>query len=510
MHSNTARIAKNTLMLYFRQIVIMLVSLYTVRVVLNTLGAEDYGIYNIVAGVVVMFTFLNGAMTHATQRFLNFAMGQNDTEQVRNVFSISFVIHTLIAILVILLAETVGLWFFYTWLNIPLERQNAAFIVYQFSVVLMSINILLVPYRATIIAYEKMSFFALMSIIEVLLKLAVVFLLTLILFDKLVVYSFLILVIGFIIFFLHKIYCNKMFETAHFRYCNDKKLFQQLIEFSGWNVFGQIAIVSRSHGINVLLNIFYGVTLNAAMGISTQINTTIYTFVTNLQTAFRPQIIKSYAAKENDYFMKLIFQVSKVSFYLLFVICLPLFMNTDFVLKLWLKNVPEYTVIFTQLMLLNSLETSLTTPLMMSIHATGDIKRYQFIGSFLVFLNLPFSFLSLKIGFHPASVLVIKIAINVLTLIWRIYFSNRKVNLPIICYLHEVIIPIIIIATISGIVNMFLCVFFVEWTRLIASCVISITSTSCLAYAIGLNRQERVFLKNWIKKRLRLRQLGID
>ena len=499
MPSNTARIAKNTLMLYFRQIVIMLVSLYTVRVVLNTLGTEDYGIYNIVGGVVVMFSFLNGAMTSATQRFLNFAMGQNDIEQVRDVYSVSLIIHILIALTVIILAETVGLWFFYTWLKMPLDRRDIALIVYQFSIAVTIINIVLIPYRATIIAYEKMSFFALISIVEALLKLVVAFLLSIILLDKLMVYAFLIFSVSVITFFIHKIYCNKMFKTAHFKYCNDKKLFKQLADFSGWSIFGQVAVVCSSHGINVLINIFYGVTVNAALGIATQVNTTVFTFVTNFQTAFRPQIIKSFAAKNYDYFKQLIFQTSKISFYLLFFFELPLFINADFVLQLWLKNVPEYSVIFTRLMLLNSLESALAGPLIGSIQATGDIKKYQLIGSCFVFANLPLSLLLLWLKFKLVWVLYIKIGISLLLLIWRIIYLSIKVNLPIIDYIHKVILPVLIIAGGSTFITVSTYGLFINWTRLIFSCIISTVSICCLVYFIGLNKREKILLKNWVK-----------
>ena len=303
MPSNTARIAKNTLMLYFRQILIMLVGLYTVRIKLGILGIEDYGIYNIAGGVVAMLVFFNSAMTIATQRFLNFAMGQNDMEQARNVYSISLIVHILIALLVIILAETIGLWFFYTWLNIPPDRQSAAFIVYQFSVLTTVIGILQVPYNATIIAYEKMSFFAAVSIVDALFKLGVVFLLSIILFDKLVVYAFLVSIVVLVVFLINKIYCNKMFKIASFRYCKDKALFRQFVEFFGWNLFGQFAVMGRTHGINILINIFFGVTVNAAMGLANQVNSMVYTFVSNFQTAFKPQIVKSYAAKNYDYFI---------------------------------------------------------------------------------------------------------------------------------------------------------------------------------------------------------------
>jgi len=502
--ASNKRIAKNTLMLYLRQILVMLVSLYTVRVLLGILGVEDYGIYNVVGGLVVMFSFLNSAMTQATQRFLNFAMGQNDTEQVRNVYSISFLIHILIAVVVIILAETAGLWFFYNWLNIPIERQSAAFVAYQFSVVATAIGIFLVPYRATIIAYEKMSFFAMISIVEVFFKLGIVFLLPFIFFDKLTVYAFLVAIVGLVLFFLHKVYCNKMFETAHFRYCRDKQLFQHLIGFSGWLVFGQFANVCRNQGINVLINIFHGVILNAAMGIANQVNTAVYTFVTNFQTAVRPQIIKSYAAKEYDIFMQLIFRSSKASFYLLFLFFLPLYINADFVLQVWLKNnVPEYSIIFTRLILFYSLEIAIGYPLAMSVEATGNIKKYQIVVSSLIIINLPLSLLFLWLGFNPAWVLIIKIGLSFLVLVWRIFYSSKYLNLSIINFLREVIVPILVIAGVSSIVTTFLTNFFIDWTKLILSCIVSTISIGCLVYYVGINKQERVLLRNWINIKIK-------
>jgi O-antigen/teichoic acid export membrane protein len=438
-------------------------------------------------------------MTGATQRFLNYSMGQNDQEQLRNVYSTSLILHLIISVLIIFLAETIGLWFFYTWLNIPIERQSTAVIVYHFSVVTIAISILQVPYRALIIAYEKMSFFAFISIIEVLLKLAVVFLLSVILFDSLRLYSFLILIIGIIIFFIHKIYCNKKFVTVHFRYSKDKSLFRQLASFSGWSIFGQFADVSSSHGTNILVNIFFGVAVNAAMGIANQVNSAVYTFVSNFQTAFKPQIIKSYAAKNYDDFKLLIFQTSKISYFLLLLFVLPLYINADFVLSIWLKSVPLYAVVFTQLMLLNSLEIALTDPIWISLQATGNIKKDQLIFALIRFSNMPLSFLFLKIGFNPISVLIIRIILNIFVFLWRLYFLKNKIHLSLIKYLYEVIIPILIITSISAFITYFCKNFFVNWLRLIFSCFVSSICISCLVYFFGLTLKEKTLLKDWIK-----------
>ena len=500
MSSKTARIAKNTLMLYLRQIVIVLVNLYAVRVVLEILGAENFGIYSVVGGIVMLFTFLNVAMTNATQRFLNFALGQNDTEQTRNVYSASLVIHALIAVLLIILAQTVGLWFFHNWLSIPSERHAAAFVVYQFSIAAMAIGVLQVPYRATIIAHEKMSFFAMLSIVEAVLRLGIVFLLPVIIFDKLISYAVLIFITGIIIFLIHKIYCNKVFEIAHFRYCKDKELFRQLLSFSGWSVFGGAADISRAQGANILVNVFHGVTVNAAMGIAMQINSAVYQFVVNFQTAFNPQIVKSYSVKDYDYFMRLIFRAAKVSFCLLFFFVLPLYINADFVLQVWLNNVPGYTVAFTQLLLLSSLVHVIAGPLWMSIQATGNIKKYQIIISCLIFANLPISLLFLWIGFSPVWVLITRIGLDVLMLIWRIFFLSGRINLPILGFFREVIFPVVIVAIVSYFMTVFVYnLFSYGWGRLIVSCIVSTISIGCLMYWVGLKKHEKVQFQNWIK-----------
>jgi len=503
MPSNNARIAKNTILLYFRQILILLVSLYTVRVVLETLGVEDYGIFNVVSGVVLLFAFLPAAMASATRRFLNFALGQNDMEQARNVYSVSLILHALIAALIILLAQTVGLWFFHTWLNIPSERQAAAFIVYQLSIMITAMGVLQVPYNATIIAYEKMSFFAALSLIEVLLRLGIVFLLPLILLDKLIAYAAFICIAVIVIFLVHKIYCNRTFKIARFRYCTDKNLFGRLLGFFTWSAFGEVANVSRVHGTNMLVNIFHGVTVNAAMGIATQVNAAVYQFLSSFQTVFNPQIIKLYSAKEYDHFMRLVFRTSKISFCLLLFFVLPLYINAEFVLRLWLGNAPEYTVAFIHLVLSSSLLMAIAGPLLVSIQATGDIKKYQLITSCLIFANLPLSLFFLWIGFSPVWVLITRIGLDALILVWQIFFLGRKIKLPVRRFFCEVVVPIFIIMGTTILTTVFIYNLFIgEWSKLIASCIISTITIACLMYCIGLNKQEKILFWNWIRTKL--------
>ncbi len=334
MHSSkTKQIAKNTSLLYFRMLITMIVTLYTSRIVLNTLGIEDFGIYNIIGGVIILFTFLNVAMSNTTQRFLSFELGRNDMEQLKKTFSMSMTAHISIALIVFLLSETVGLWFINTQLNIPAERMNAANWVYQFSILTFVFQIIRVPYNASIIAYERMSFYAYISIIEVILKLAVVFLLQKGGFDKLIFYSILLFIVSIIILYAYKVYCNKKFKISRYYFFWDGSLYKNIMSFSGWSLMGSVASISANQGINILLNIFFGVAVNAAMGIANQVNGALNSFVVNFQTAFKPQIVKSYAEGDKKYLTQLILQTSKFSFFLFFIVSIPILLNTEFALK---------------------------------------------------------------------------------------------------------------------------------------------------------------------------------
>ena len=339
---NNKRIFKNTMMLYCRMLLMLFVSLYTSRITLSTLGIENFGIYNVVGGVVVLFSFLSSAMSSATQRFLNFELGKSDGQRVRQVFGMSLVVHAVIAIIVLFLAETIGLWFLNNKLNIPDSRMVAANWVYQLSIFGTIVGILRVPYNATIIAHERMSYYAYLGIAEAILKLVVVFTLTLVSVDKLILFAILLQSVSLLLLFVNVTYCVRKFNSAWPVFVKDRALFCDLISFSGWSLFGAVANVSRDQGVNVILNLFYGVTANAAMGVANQVNGAVYQFVSNFQVAFSPQIVKSYSAGERGYFNSLVFNASKYSFFLMWFLSLPVLVNTDFILNLWLKNPPEY------------------------------------------------------------------------------------------------------------------------------------------------------------------------
>lgn len=484
----------------------MVVSLYTSRVVLNTLGIEDYGIYNLVGGIVVLFSFINSAMASATQRFLNFEMAKKSEEAVRKVFSISMNAHILIAGIIIVLAETIGLWFLNNKLNIPVNRHYAANVVYQFSIFTFTFNILKVPYNASVIAYEKMSFYAWISIIEVILKLAVVFLLVLFLFDKLILYAILIFAVSILIFFTYRFYCRRMFTSCHYKFIHDRVLFKELLSFSGWSMFGNMALVGSNQGISMILNIFLGVTINAAMGIAAQVNAAVYSFVSNFQVAFKPQIVKTYATGDFLKHEKLIMQTSRLSYYLLFVLVLPVLFNTEEILIIWLKTLPEYAVEFTQIIIGISLIEALAGPFASSTSASGKIRNYQIIISFLLLLNLPLAYFLLLKGYSPINVIIGKAIITFLVFTVRIGFVYNRLDFSLLPYIKELIGKVFGVSIIA-----FAVLFFVKENifslhtqimDLIFFSSISVILSCLLIYGLGVSKSERRSINEFLKSKL--------
>jgi O-antigen/teichoic acid export membrane protein len=479
------------------------VSLYTSRIILNTLGVKDFGIYNIAGGVVILFSFLNSAMTSATQRFLNFVTGQNLNTEVNRVFSMSMTAHFSIALTVIVLSETVGLWFLNTQMNIPAERMNAANWVYQFSILTFCIQIIRVPYNASILAYEKMSFYAFVSIAEVTLKLVIVFLLLYFGWDKLKLYSVLTCGISFVILIFYKLYCNGAFTTCRYNFIWDIELYKKLMRFSGWSLFGSLANMGAQQGLNILLNIFYGVSVNAAMGIANQVSSAINGFVSNFQVAFNPQIIKSYALNDQKYFMNLIFQSSKFSYYLLFFLSLPILINTNFIFELWLKNVPEYSVTFCRLIILFMLIDAISAPLWMSVQATGNIRNYQILMGSLILLNLPLAYVALKMGCEPQSILIVRVIINLLTFFVRIFYLKPRIGLPTLRYIREVVLVVTLVSLMALPLPLLVNHYIFNLKGLITSTLVSLFSAGFFIYIIGLSKKERDFIFSFISSKVR-------
>lgn len=482
----------------------MLVTLYTSRIILNTLGIEDYGIYNVVGGVVFMFGFFDNAMSSATQRFLTYEIGKGDFRELKKTFNATQIIHIGIAAIIFILAETVGLWFVKTYLVIPSERIEAALMVYHFSVLSFMTTIIQVPYNAVIIAHERMNVYAYVSILEVSLKLLIALMLTWISFDKLKLYGILLLVVTLIVTSTYRIYARKNFKETKFEVVKDKELYKTLISYSSWNLFGALADVAQGQGVNILLNMFFGPVGNAARGIATQVQNAVNSFVSSFQIAVGPQIIKSYAEGEKAYMTSLIFGSAKFSFYLLFLIALPLMLEVNQILKLWLKIVPEYTSNFTILTLIFILFWPMSDPLMKAIHATGKIKTYQIITGTLRILIFPFTYLFFKLNFPAETTYIIAIIIEITVLYARLHILGKLLNFPVLVYTKEVIIKNTFIVLMSLSLPIIIRYIMAEsLIRLVIIVLIAIIWSSLIMYGIGLDSKEKEYVLKGVKKILK-------
>ena len=498
---NNRRIAKNTMLLYIRMLVTMLVSLYTSRVVLNVLGVDDFGIYNVVGAVVVLFSFISNAMSTSVQRSLNYEIGRGNEHEVGRIFSMCMSVQIVIALIVVLIGETIGLWIVSCKLVIPPDRMAAAHWVYQLSIMACVIKVLRVPYNGMVVAFERMDFFAYLSIAEVMLKLAMVFLLMFASWDKLIYYAALMLLLSAILLWLNKLYCNRNFSTSTYRIFWDKPLFARLMSFSGWTLLGSAADVGVVQGLSVVLNTFIGVVVNAGAGVATQVSGMVYQFVSNFQIAFKPQIIKTYAAGATDDFLKLIYRSAKISFFMLFLISLPILLNTHMILLLWLKQVPEYAVEFCQWTLLYLMVDAISAPLWMSAQAKGDIRNYQILVAVLILSNLPIAYCLLSMGYPPVSVYVAKFVINIVTHFARLIYLNRTIKFPILGFIQEAMAPILIVALISLPIPLYVSGLCDGWCKLIVSTFVSVAVVAAASYFLGLNKLERKALIDFIKKR---------
>ena len=425
-------IAKNTLFLYFRMLLVMGVSLYTSRIVLRELGVSDYGVYSLVGGFVALFGFLNSAMSTATQRYLTFDLGTGDTERLQKTFSVTLTIHLGIAGLVFLLAETIGLWYVNYVMVFPPERTYAVNVVYQFSIGAALLSIIQVPYNALIIAREQMKIYAYVSIVEVLLKLGIVFLLVFMGSDKLITYAILVFVVALVISLFYQWYCRKNYKESHYRWQWDKTYYKELVSYSGWNLFGQSANLLSTQGTGVLFNLFYGVTINAAISIANQVNTAVYGFVSNFQLAFNPQITKTYAKTQLAEHKKLLFTSSKLSLIIMSVLAGPILLFTGRILEIWLgSNLPDYVIQFVQIVLLYSLVDALSGPFWTSAYAIGHVKKYNLGISCINFLTLPIIYFLLKLGVEPYLAFLTKLGISITIQIFRYYHVNTYLKFKV-------------------------------------------------------------------------------
>lgn len=502
--TNNKRIAKNTLVLYVRMFLMMAISLYTSRVVLKTLGVEDFGIYNVVGGIVSMMGVINGAMSVSTQRYLTFELGRGDDARLKQVFSMCLTIYMMLGILLIILAETIGVWFLNTQLVIPIDRMNAANWVFQFSIFSSVLSLLTNPYTAVIISHEKMGVYAYISIVDVVLKLVIVYILLVIPIDKLSTY-------GFLMFLLHAVncgfywlYCHLNHKESRYKFYWETPLFKQLLSYTGWNLFGSTAGLVKGQGLNILLNMFFNPSVNAARGIAYQVNTNVSNFFTNFYTAVRPQITKYYAQQDLNNMFKLVFRSSKMAFFLILIISLPLIIEAPYIIQLWLGQLPEYVIPFMRLILVITAVDAMATPLMTTAHATGKIALYQSVVGTMTILNIPISYVFLNYGFSPLIVFEVSLVIAVTNLFLRLWIVWRLVRFPVWIYIKQIFGVCLIVCFISSIIPMIAYNLLAEGLcRFVILCLLSIVSCSLTIYFIGLKLEERSFVIKLIKTKIK-------
>lgn len=503
--ADNKRIAKNTLFLYVRMFLTIIVNLYAVRVIWQVLGIEDYGIYNVVGGIVTMFAFLNNAMVASSQRFISYELGTGNQEQLKKVFCISVTVHIILAIVILILAETVGIWFLNAKLNIPTDRMIAANWVYQCSIVAFIINIVSVPYNACIVAHEHMKAYGYFGILEVVLKLLIVLLLLLIPFDKLVTYAILIVCVSAIMRLLYSLYCRKNFSECKYRYTSDHHLMRDMFSFAGWSFVGNLGFSVRDQGLNIVVNLFFNVAVNAAKGVATQIGGVVSGFASNFQMALNPQITKRFAAGDTQSMIQLVFSGCKYSVMLMLFIVIPLYFASQQVLSLWLGEIAPYTVGFMRLILIMALIDSMVGPVTAALQATGHIKWFQIVVSIIMLSNIPIAWLWLKLDVNPYIVLYVSISTSIIALCARLILLHNQIKFSYSSYLLSIVVRIIPIIAISSAISWWLYENISHnLIGLVLYAVLSTIIIATLSFALGLEGGERQLIVQTIKNRIKI------
>lgn len=504
--ANSKRIAKNTLLLYFRMIFLMLISLYTSRITLHALGVTDYGLNNVVGGIVSIFSVISGSLSASISRFITFEIGAGEKDKLKRVFSTSVNIQFILASIILILVETIGLWFMLHKMVIPPDRMYACKWVFQFSIISFCVNLISVPYNACIIAHEKMSAFAYISIFDGLFKLAIAYLIQWCSLDRLIFYSSLLLLNSLIDRAVYGIYCARNFEECKYQRIFDKSLLKDMFGFAGWNFIGASSAVLRDQGGNIVINLFSGPAVNAARGIAMSINNAVVGFANNFMTALNPQITKSYASGDYDYMFKLIYQGARLSYYMLLILSLPIIMNTQFILQIWLGQVPEHSAFFAKLVLVFAMSEAISNPLVTAMLATGKIRNYQIVVGGLQMMNLPVSYVCLRLGAIPETVLIVAIIISQCCLAARLVMLRGLIQLKPYDYLKKVYLNIIKITICSVLLPALLYVIMGNdtWILFITNVILCVFCTALTEYYIGCSPKERLFVSekaNQLKKK---------
>lgn len=489
---NSKRIAKNTMLLYIRMLFTMFVGLFTSRVILNTLGIDDYGIHNVVGGVVAMFSFFTSSLSAAISRFLTYELGKGNIERLKTIFSTSVNVLLLISLFVVALAEILGVWFLNEKLNIPSERLDAANWVLQCSIITFILSLISVPYNAAIIAHERMKAFAYISVLEVTLKLVIAYLLYVSPFDKLKSYAVLLVFVALIVRVVYGIYCKRHFEESKYQMVYDKKLLKEMTGFAGWNLMGSGAYLLNTQGVNIITNLFFGVAVNAARGIATQVDGVVKQFVTNFMTAINPQITKSYAAGDKEYMFTLICRSSKYSFFLMLFFAIPFMYETEMILWVWLKNVPDHAALFLRLTMLGSLLDILGNSTANAAWATGRVKRYYIIIGGVGSLVFPISLLLFTLGMPAYISYVVFIIVYIALVFIKLYIIRGLLNFPVRRYYSEVFARIIPVSLLSLVVpGILFCYMHSSLVRMVCIILLGAISTVLVIYQVGLEKSEK-------------------
>jgi O-antigen/teichoic acid export membrane protein len=499
--SSNKTILKNTLFLYIRMLLTMAISLFTSRVVIDALGFTDYGIYAVVGGVVGLISFMHSSLAGATTRFMNVEIGKKNTENLKSVFNSAMIIHFSLAVLVLILAETLGLWYLHNKLNVPENRFFAAQMVYQFSVLSVMMTIIQIPYDAAIIAHQRMSVYAYISIIEAILKLVIAFVVLWSGYDKLIIYAGLVLFVSIITRLLYQVYCYRNFEECRFKWSINKEYLRSISSFFGWDLYGNLSVAVRGQGVQILQNAFFGPIVNASAGIAGMVSGIVYSFAGNFSVASKPQIFQLYAEGRIQEMSKLVFLSSRIKFFLMLLFSLPFIVKADFFLNLWLVKVPEYAVIFCKLTFLQYLLSALFDTLTQPIHATGKIKAISFLGGTAFMLTLPVLYFFLKQGGTPIlayEIIIVSIAVWGISLLWIV--MRLIPDFPLITFFKNIIVKnslIAIACIVPGIV--FIQYYTLEWLGNIILIVVELGWSILIIYLLGLERTEKAWMSSKIK-----------
>lgn len=500
--SNNKRIAKNSIFMAIRMVFVLGITLYTTRVILNILGVEDYGVYNVVCGFVSMFAFLNISMSNGIQRFFNFELGKNGVDGANKVYNTALLIQFILAIIIIILTESLGLWYLHNKMVIPDGRMFAAEWIFQFSVMSFLFIIMQAPYAAAVMAHERMDFYAIVSVLDAVLKLGIVFAIPVLPGDKLIVYGLLYSLINILNFVIYYIYCKKNFAEIKIKRYFDKSLFQSMLGFSGWNIFGSISGVMKEQGINLVINLFFGPVVNAARGVAAQINGGLQSFVSNITTPVRPQVVQSYARGEYVRTMNLTYSVSKLSCCFLYLCALPVVLEIDYILRLWLGNtIPDHTNTFVIIVILTSFVNNLNAAVSGVIHASGKMMVYQTVSSTISLMCVPCSYFGLKFGMSPEFALLMVMGWAAISQIASLFILKTIVSYSIRDYVKSVLWPLLAVMIVTFWPALFIHEYMTSgFIRFLIVGITSVSVSSLGIYYIALNRSERGLINSFLSK----------